>query len=160
MIVTGSSNVFFGGSRAARMLDMTIHCNPLISPGLSLLSMGIGLVTGALGTAAEASAGNAMSAAMQAAQAYADASAEILAATVGKDPGIPPTTMGAILAGNPTVMVGGLPMPPADMLGDIGRAAGILKADAPDVPNQNRRHHENEADPDNPRPHRRGYCEC
>ncbi len=160
MIITGSSNVFFGGSRAARMLDMTIHCNPIIPPGLSILSLGIGLTAGALGTAAEASAGNAMSAAMQAAQAVADAAAEVLAAMVGKIPGIPPTTIGAILLGVPTVMIGGVPMPPSDMLGDIGRALGILKAEAPEVDAPNRRHQDGETDPDNPHPHRRGYCEC
>lgn len=160
MIITGSSNVFFGGARAARMLDMAIHCNPIIPPGLSLLSLGIGLATGALGTAAEASAGNAMSAAMQAAQTVADAAAEVLKAMVGKDPGIPPTTIGALLLGAPTVMVGGVPMPPADMLGDIGRALGLLKADDVDPHNPNRHPHEGEADPNSPRRNRRGMCEC
>ncbi|NJK31858.1 MAG: hypothetical protein HC927_05250, partial [Deltaproteobacteria bacterium] len=45
-VFTGSSNVFIGGSRAARMLDITRHCNPASSLG------SFGKAMGAAGVAA------------------------------------------------------------------------------------------------------------
>ena len=58
--------------------------------------------------AAMASA-KALAAAMGAAQMAADAAAMALSQTMGTDPGIPPS-MGALLMGHPTVLIGGFPM--------------------------------------------------
>lgn len=108
-IFTGSSSVFVGGARAARMLDITRHCDPA-SAGAGL-KLGIaGVAAGALGGAAEAVGGNVLAAGVAAAQAAADAVALAMAAMLGKDPGLPPT-IGMLALGNPTVLIGGLPMP-------------------------------------------------
>lgn len=52
-VFTGSSKVFFGGGRAARMLDITKHCQPSISPAripISAIAMGaLSLAVGAAG---------------------------------------------------------------------------------------------------------------
>jgi RHS repeat-associated protein len=126
-IWTGSSNVFIGGSRAARMgMDMTRHCNPASLMGKLGKVMGAAAVGAqALGAGAQAAGGQAGAAAAMAAQAAADAAALALAALMGKDPGIPPS-MGALMLGNPTVLVGGLPLP--DALEIISGVAGMLKS--------------------------------
>src|SRR5690606_16399463 len=96
-------------ARAARMLDITRHCDPA-SAGAGL-KLGIaGVAAGALGGAAEAVGGNVLAAGVAAAQAAADAVALAMAAMLGKDPGLPPT-IGMLALGNPTVLIGGLPMP-------------------------------------------------
>lgn len=121
-IFTGSSNTFIGGSRAARMFDITRHCNPISAMGgFAKALSGIGVVMGAVGAGAQASAGNPLGAAMAAAQAAADAAAMALKILLGKDPGIPPG-YGAVVLGNPTVLIGGFPMP--DLLELIG---GLFK---------------------------------
>lgn len=74
----------------------------------------VGVAAGALGAGASASGGAMAAAAVQAAQAAADAVALAMAAFLGKDPGIPPA-MGAIMFGNPTVLIGGFPMPDTNM---------------------------------------------
>jgi uncharacterized Zn-binding protein involved in type VI secretion len=48
-IVLGSSNVFIGGARAARMLDMTRHDNPVPMGVFSKAMAGAGMVAGGLG---------------------------------------------------------------------------------------------------------------
>jgi hypothetical protein len=58
--------------------------------------------------AAMASA-KALAASMGAAQMAADAVAMALSQTMGTDPGIPPS-IGALLIGHPTVLIGGFPM--------------------------------------------------
>ncbi|MFC1643047.1 DUF6531 domain-containing protein, partial [Myxococcota bacterium] len=119
---TGSSNTWIGGSRAARMTDLTRHCNPASAMNAVGKAMGaIGVVAGAVSAGASATAGQALQAAMQAAQAAADAAALAMSALLGKDPGVPPS-MGAIMLGNPTVLIGGFPMP--DLLELLG---GLLK---------------------------------
>jgi uncharacterized Zn-binding protein involved in type VI secretion len=52
-----------------------------------------------------------MSAAMAAAQMAADAVAMALGAAMGKDPCVPPGTLGTIVMGSPNVLIGGFPMP-------------------------------------------------
>jgi len=122
-VYTGSSNTFIGGSRAARMTDITRHCNPASALGAFGKAMGaVGVIAGAVGAGAQAAAGAAAAAAMQAAQAAADAVALAMSAFLGKDPGIPPA-MGALMFGNPTVLIGGFPLP--DLL-DV--AGGLVSA--------------------------------
>ncbi|HET6584994.1 MAG TPA: DUF6531 domain-containing protein, partial [Nannocystaceae bacterium] len=115
-IFTGSSNVFIGGARAARMLDLTKHCNPT-SMGPFAIAMGAaGVVAGAAGAIAT---GNAYAAA----QAAADAAVLAIKLLCGKDPGLPPG-MGA-LVGPPVgnVLIGGFPCPP---IGEMAMG-GIMK---------------------------------
>lgn len=135
-IFTGSSNTWIGGSRAARQLDITRHCNPASAMGAIGKAMGaIGVVAGAVSAGASASAGETLKATMQAAQAAADAGALAMSALLGKDPGVPPS-MGAIMMGNPTVLIGGFPMPDVlELLGGLmkglkmlGKAVGKSKA--------------------------------
>jgi hypothetical protein len=80
--------------------------------------------------AAMASA-RALAATMGAAQMAADAVAMALAQAMGKDPGIPPS-IGALMTGHPTVLIGGFPMidipNPVDML--LNRL-GRFKAKSP-----------------------------
>ncbi|MDR3099716.1 MAG: DUF6531 domain-containing protein, partial [Paraburkholderia sp.] len=129
-ICTGSSNTFIGGARAARMaLDLTRHCNPLGVSGKgrvaqkaekeSALKRGLGIAgmtapLGASGLTAvdQAVAGKGAQAAMTAAQTAADAAALALSNLMGKDPGVEPG-MGTLLLGNPSVLIGGFPMPDA-----------------------------------------------
>ncbi|WAS94523.1 DUF6531 domain-containing protein [Nannocystis punicea] len=160
-VMTGSSKVFIGGARAARMLDITRHCQaptpPASPPGLAT-KIAIGALTSlplALGAAsaivqrqqsvqseqeslehaaagdeamaasmAEVSAGQALSATVQAAQTVADAVALAARLVMGKDPGTPPC-FGAIITGSPNVLIGGFPMPPwrtsLNALGKLGR---------------------------------------
>lgn len=136
-IFTGSSKVFIGGSRAARMGDITKHCTPSAG-GMSKLQKvmtAAGMVAGALGVvtnamdsahssaeaaaadnanaaaaSAAAAAGQAVGAAVAAAQLAADAAALALSMMVGKDPGLIPD-FGAIVLGQPNVLIGGFPMP-------------------------------------------------
>lgn len=139
-IFTGSSKVFIGGSRAARMGDITKHCTPSAG-GMSKLAKvmtAAGMAAGALGVvtnvmdsmhssseaaaaaaadnanaataSAAAAAGQALGAAMAAAQLAADAAAMALSMMVGKDPGLIPD-FGAIVLGQPNVLIGGFPMP-------------------------------------------------
>ncbi|MDQ2645727.1 MAG: DUF6531 domain-containing protein [Myxococcota bacterium] len=110
-VFLGSSNTFIGGNRAARMTDMTRHCNPasktlLVSRGAAKMAAAIG----AVGVGASLAAGQAMQAAIAAAQIAADAAAAALSALLGTDPGVPPA-MGALMLGNPTVLIGGFPCP-------------------------------------------------
>ena len=140
-VFTGSSKVFIGGSRAARMLDMTFHCKPTPPAGaaqrgmIAAMQKAAGVATAAAGQAAKAAAmigiagdaENAIAAAaagdsaaavaqglaagVAAAQMAADAVATAMGAMMGKDPCVPPGTLGAITSGVPTVLIGGFPMP-------------------------------------------------
>lgn len=115
-IFTGSSNVFIGGARAARMMDLTKHCNPT--------SMGpFAIAMGAAGVVAGAAGGIATGNAYAAAQAAADAAVLAIKLLCGKDPGLPPG-MGA-LVGPPVgnVLIGGFPCPP---IGEMAMG-GIMK---------------------------------
>lgn len=139
-VKTGSSHVFIGGARPARMLiDFTRHCMPG-TPGLGKLGaamMAFSATMGVLGVAAsltdmanaeeEAASANSeaeaaaaaaaataagVGAAVAAAQTVADIAAAALQAGMGKDPAIPPgVPMGNFLTGSPNVLIGGFPMP-------------------------------------------------
>lgn len=149
-VKTGSSNVFIGGARAARVTDISMHCTPVpggagvraaasaarTAVGVAMKAMQVaGMVAQGLlivGDAIEAAesedpamaAALGMNSAMMAAQMAADAAAMALAAAMGKDPCMPPTgTPGAIVMGAPTVLIGGFPMPPM-----MAIAKGLLKA--------------------------------
>jgi uncharacterized Zn-binding protein involved in type VI secretion len=124
-IKTGSSNVFIGGSRAARMGDICMACFPATSPRAwqKALHVGLevaGLVAGGVGAAtdiaeAEVEDDEAMhnaeilSAAMGAAQMASDIESMIVSTLLGKDPAITPS-FGAIVLGHPNVLIGGFPM--------------------------------------------------
>ena len=108
-VFLGSSNTFIAGNRAARMMDMTRHCNPAsaalaVSRGAALFSAAVG----AVGVAAEAAGGGAVVGSI--AQIAADLAAAAMSALLGKDPGVPPA-MGALMMGAPTVLIGGFPCP-------------------------------------------------
>jgi YD repeat-containing protein len=124
-VYTGSSNTWIGGSRAARMTDITRHCNPASAMGKLGAVMGaVGLAAGGVSAGATSAGGDALQASMQAAQLAADAIALAMSALLGKDPGIPPA-LGALLLGNPTVLIGGFPLP--DLLDVLGAALKGLK---------------------------------
>lgn len=137
-IFTGSSKVFIGGNRAARQLDVTFHCKPVPPAGAATrgaaaamqaaakVAMVAGLVAqvatiagDAMDSAASSAAGDAamaqgqgLAAAMGAAQLANDVVAMAMGAAMGKDPCVPPGTMGAItMLTVPTVLIGGFPMP-------------------------------------------------
>jgi len=137
-VQTGSSHVFIGGARPARMLiDFTRHCMPgtpgfnklgaammLFSAGMGALGVASSLIDkGHAEAAAEeapteemAMAASAQAAAMglgagvAAAQTAMDLAAAALSMMMGKDPGagIP---LGNFLTGSPNVLIGGFPMP-------------------------------------------------
>ncbi len=127
-IRTGSSNVFIGGARAARVTDICQACKNIPDPpALSAFAKAMqvaGVVVGAMGIAADVAeaavedqaamaSAKALSAAMAAAQMAADAAKKAVEATMWKDPTMPPTgSVGAIV--NPcnagTVLIGGFPM--------------------------------------------------
>jgi len=135
-IKTGSSNVFIGGHRAARTADVCVACvqgqSRTVEAGAFLAALGkaaalagdalqvAGMVAGLAGVVADAAeaaveddaamaSAKALAATMGAAQMAADAIAAALAQAMGKDPGIPPS-IGALLTGHPTVLIGGFPM--------------------------------------------------
>ncbi|MFC1642404.1 PAAR domain-containing protein [Myxococcota bacterium] len=132
-VFTGSSNVFIGGARAARMTDVTFHCKPIPPAGAAnrglvaaMRAMSgaakVAQVAAIAGDAIEAGAaaveGNAamaqamgLSAAMGVAQMANDAIATAMGAAMGKDVCVPPGTLGAITLGVPNVLIGGFPMP-------------------------------------------------
>lgn len=150
-IVTGSSNTFIGGSRAARMgIDLTRKCLPglplkkladagkqikkagkvrnaaeKVADGAGMAIDGAGLTAGAMSAAAEEASGDSSSALVTAAQTAADAAAMALSALMGKDPGAPPC-VGAIVLGNQSVKIGGFPLPDAFAL-LASAASGLSK---------------------------------
>jgi RHS repeat-associated protein len=109
-IYTGSSKVFIGGSRAARLGDITKHCGAASSGDFSMMGAG---VTAAMGLLGAATAPSALAAGMAAAQTAVDIAKMAVAALMGKDPGAPPC-IGSILMGSPTVLIGGIPLPPLE----------------------------------------------
>jgi uncharacterized Zn-binding protein involved in type VI secretion len=139
-IMTGSSNVFIGGARAARLLDVCKACKnipdpPSIPAGKVMAALGkaagvaskgmqyAGLGAGALGMAADVAeaaveddeamaSAKALSAAMAAVQMAADAAKMAVEATMWKDPTLPPTgSIGAIIdPSHANVLIGGFPM--------------------------------------------------
>jgi uncharacterized Zn-binding protein involved in type VI secretion len=133
-IFTGSSKVFIGGARAARMIDITYHCKPVPPAGAAARGAALALkvamkammiagmvaqVASIAGDAIESveadnsamSSALGLSAAMSAAQMANDIVAMVMGALMGKDPCVPPGTLGAIIVGSPNVLIGGFPMP-------------------------------------------------
>lgn len=135
-IFTGSSKVFIGGARAARMFDITKHCWPpaprwkpapaaapvvagasAVMKGMLVAGMaaqGAGVVADAIdaagtGDPALASA-YALSAVTGAAQLASDAVALAFGAMLGKNPCIGSPT-GALALGATDVLIGGFPVP-------------------------------------------------
>jgi len=117
-VYTGSSKVFIGGSRAARMGDITKHCKPPAPPPppgakppeppkFDKMAAGFAVGMGALNAAAAA---DPFAARMSTKQTAADLLKMAVAAMMDKDPGTPPC-IGVIMTGVPTVLVGGLPLP-------------------------------------------------
>ncbi|MEW5925884.1 MAG: PAAR domain-containing protein [Gemmatimonadota bacterium] len=149
-VFTGSSKVFIGGARAARMLDITYHCKPVPPAGAAargtaaamqaaakaaMMAMRVAGMTAQVATiagdaveAVEAddsamAAALGISAGMGAAQMAADAVAMAMGAAMGKDVCVPPGTLGAItLNVSPNVLIGGFPMPSW-----LNIAKGLLK---------------------------------
>jgi uncharacterized Zn-binding protein involved in type VI secretion len=114
----GSSKVFIGGARAARMTDMCTACTKdegrsvgLLDVGMAAVGMVADLTDAATATSAAMAGAQALSAAMAAAQLAADAIAMALSETMGTDPAIPPALPGFVMLGMPTVLVAGLPVP-------------------------------------------------
>jgi uncharacterized Zn-binding protein involved in type VI secretion len=146
-ITTGSSNVFIGGVRAARIGDFCKVCIPApaeatgIAKAFAAFQQYAGVVVGALGIAADITeeavadddamaAAKGLSAAMNAAQMANDAIRMSIAQLMGKDPGTP--NMGNVLMGHPNVLIGGFPMinipNPVDMLlGKLSRLKGKVE---------------------------------
>jgi uncharacterized Zn-binding protein involved in type VI secretion len=143
-INTGSSNVFIGGARAARIGDFCKVCTP--APGeataaakffsefmtvagfaVAGMDMATDIAEEAVDDDAAQAAAKGLAAAMMAAQIANDAIRLAIAAMMGTDPGTP--NMGAVMMGQPTVMIGGFPMVnipnPVDILmGKLGRLKG------------------------------------
>jgi uncharacterized Zn-binding protein involved in type VI secretion len=137
-IKTGSSNVFIGGMRAARLGDICKACktpDPPISAGAVMAAIGkaagaaasamavAGVVVGALGIAADLAeaavddsdtmaSAKALAAATSAAQMAMDAAKMAVEKTMWMDPAVPPTgSIGAIIdPSHVTVLIGGFPM--------------------------------------------------
>jgi uncharacterized Zn-binding protein involved in type VI secretion len=133
-IITGSSKVFIGGSRAARRLDVTYHCK-MVSTGGAVRGAAKALriamrATMAAGMAAQVasiagyalesfetdqaalSEALALNAEMMAKQLAEDAVGMAAGAAMGKDLCVPPGTLGAIvLDTSSNVEIGGFPMP-------------------------------------------------
>ena len=160
MIVTGSSSVYIGGSRAARMGDLTIHCNPILAAVVKMQAAGAAMAMGAAaaGFVSSAARGQMQAAVVNAAQAGLDVARDALKMTIGRDPALPPLTpcvMGMVLSGSPNVKIGGLPVPPADIL------MGFLKGEVggQDRP-RNRHANDADADAERSRSNEAGACKC
>ncbi|MPW21293.1 hypothetical protein GCT13_31560 [Paraburkholderia sp. CNPSo 3157] len=92
----------------------------------------VGPASGAMTAADDAWQGEALAAAMMAAQTAADAAMMLLGNLMGKDPGIEPS-MGMLMDGNPTVLIGGFPMPDSQMMWH-GFKHGLGKKVRPKLP--------------------------
>ncbi|KWE57279.1 hypothetical protein WL77_31390 [Burkholderia ubonensis] len=92
----------------------------------------VGPASGGATAADDASQGEIEAAAMMAAQTAADLAMMMLGNLMGKDPGIEPS-MGMLVAGNPTVLIGGFPLPDSQMMWH-GVKHGIGKKVRPRLP--------------------------
>jgi uncharacterized Zn-binding protein involved in type VI secretion len=142
-IYTGSSNVFIGGARAARMLDVCKVCGKgegrkasKIAVAVAAVGMAADLGEEATESSASMVAAKGLAATMDAAQLAADAAAIAMTEAMGTDPCIPPVmsppSMGMVTTGMPTVLIGGFPMPnlpnPASaLLNALKRLGGAMK---------------------------------
>ena len=144
-VFTGSSKVFIGGARAARVLDVTFHCKPIPPAGSAARGVAAALkvamkammfagfaaqALSAAGDAVEAAKADdpalgsalALNSAMTMAQMANDAAAIAAGLLMGKDLAVPPGTLGTITMGSSNVEIGGFPMPTW-----INVAKGLLK---------------------------------
>lgn len=130
-VMLGSSNTFFGGSRAARMgPDLFFHDNPGEMGGFAAFMAVAGAVASYATAIGQAAGGNFGGAAMTMAQQAADGAALALKQLRKVDPGIPPDA-GAIMLGDFTVLVGGTPFPAAmDIAAIMGKLDGLARATA------------------------------
>ena len=94
----------------------------------------VGPASGVAGAAADVKHGEEPAAAMLAAQTAADAAMMALSNLMGKDPGIEPS-MGMLMDGNPTVLIGGAPLPDSQMMWH-GIKHGLGKKVLPKRPKQ------------------------
>lgn len=125
-VMLGSSNTFFGGSRAARMgTDLFFHDNPGEMGGFAMAMAVAGAAAAYANAAGQAFGGNFGGAAVTLAQQAADGAAMALKMMRKVDPGAPPDA-GMIMMGNMTVLVGGMPFPAAaDISSIVGKLRGI-----------------------------------
>ncbi len=139
-VVTGSSKVFIGGARAARVGDVCRCCMPALGHSAAGAEHGalaavaaVALVAGAAADASDAitadeapvAAALMLSAGMAGAQAAADAVAMAARAAQGHDPALG-ASYGALATGTSTVLIGGLPMP--NLASALGEVANKLRA--------------------------------
>ncbi|WP_080970748.1 RHS repeat-associated core domain-containing protein [Burkholderia cepacia] len=80
----------------------------------------VGPASGAATAASDIKHHEALAAAMTAAQTAADLAFMMLSNLMGKDPGIEPS-MGTLLMGDPTVLIGGFPLPDSQMMWHRGK---------------------------------------
>ncbi|MBR8064048.1 PAAR domain-containing protein [Burkholderia ambifaria] len=92
----------------------------------------VGPASGAAAAASDIKHHEALAAAMTAAQTAADLAFMMLSNLMGKDPGIEPS-MGTLLMGDPTVLIGGFPLPDSQMMWH-GAKHGIGKKVRPKLP--------------------------
>ena len=128
-IALGSSNVFFGGGRAARVgTDLILHDNPAPLEVLDAAMTVVGHANAMLSAGAQLAEGKPGAAAVTAAQQAADLAALALKHARRLDPGGPPD-FGTIIVGAPDVKVGGLPVPAFSLGGALMKCArGLAKA--------------------------------
>lgn len=118
-IMLGSSNTLVGGNRAARMgPDIFFHDNPGEMSGVAKAMAAVGQVAAGVAAAGQAAEGNFVATGLSVAQMAADAAALALKLLRKVDCGGPPD-FGAIITGDPTVLVGGIPMPAAFSIADV-----------------------------------------
>ncbi len=131
-VITGSSKVFIGGARAARAGDLAAACQSSSAPhGVGAMDVigGIAMASGAVADAGDAVAAGpgamadalSLAVGMAATQLAVDAAVRAARAAQGTDPAIGPS-LGAVVTGQSTVLIGGLPMP------DAMAACGLLLA--------------------------------
>lgn len=125
-IFLGSSKVFIGGARAARMTDVCVACTKTGTGALRGMAKAMSkagkavAMAGIAADAADAMSGeggaemakaNALAAVMGTAQMLADAAATAASAAMGTDPGVPPAMPGPLVMGVPKVLIAGFPLP-------------------------------------------------
>lgn len=122
-VFTGSSKVFIGGMRAARVLDICRACQPALAGAVRGAAMALALAGQAIAAAGvvadvedaldaenpAAAEAATLAASMGSAQLAADAAALAMTAAIGKDMAAPPIP-GAIVVGSSNVVIGGFPM--------------------------------------------------
>ncbi|WP_175851015.1 RHS repeat-associated core domain-containing protein [Burkholderia cepacia] len=106
-----------GEEVASEMVQVTGRAKMLggVGKAWKVGNAAVGPASGAATAASEATHHEALAAAMTAAQTAADLAFMMLINLMGKDPGIEPS-MGTLLMGDPTVLIGGFPMPDSQMM--------------------------------------------